>query len=215
MANSRIALNANTARIPIWPAAIPDTSIADNCASEVSAAAAAFTRPRNSGGVSPCNITAAATTTTAAPRPMPADPINDVTCVGRNAINKIDAPTPAMPSPINFRESRRPNSAEVRRAEPARVPAAISAPIIASRGGPQCKTSRTYTEASAPKHPAAKVPAAIENTTKENRGSAIRKANPARRSGKTARGGDESAGLVKRKVASNKADPKKVTLSAA
>ena len=55
---------------------MPDKSMATNCASDVSAVAAPLTRPRNSGGVSPCSITAAASTTTATPSPMPADPIN-------------------------------------------------------------------------------------------------------------------------------------------
>jgi len=122
---------------------MPDSSMAATCASEASAAAAAFTRPRSSGGVSPWSIAAAATTTTATPSPMPADPINVAAWVGAAAIKRIEAPTAAMPPPIDVQGSRRPSTAELRSAEPASVPAAISMPIMPSSGGPQCKTSRT------------------------------------------------------------------------
>jgi hypothetical protein len=121
---------------------MPDTSMAANCASEVSAADAPLTRPRKSGGVSPWSITAAARTTTATPSPMPADPINAPACVGSAAINRIDAPTEAMPHPISLRGSYR-RAYLLNRAEPATVPAAISMPIIPSSGGPRCNTSRT------------------------------------------------------------------------
>jgi len=168
--------------------------MAANCASDMSAAAAPLTLPRNSGGVSPCNMTADARTATAAPSPMPADPISAAAWVGAAAIKKIDAPTIAMPHPINFLGLRRADAALLRTAEPVTVPAAISMPMIPSSDGPRSKTSRTYTGAIAAKHPAAKVPAAIDVTTNEKRASANRKPKPVPRSRNAKRGGNRSAG---------------------
>jgi len=142
VANSNVALTRNTPRIPSRVAHNPASNMAANCASDVSDADAPLTRPRSSGGVSPCNITLAAITTTATPIPMPADPISAAAVCGTTAISKIDAPTPAMPLPISHRGSRPPAN-PLNPAEPTKVPTAISEPISPSTVGPRCNTSRT------------------------------------------------------------------------
>jgi len=140
IANSNAALTRNTPRIPRRADAIPASASAANCASEVNDAEAPLTRPRSSGGVSPCNIVPAAIITTATPIPMQAAPNRAAAMSGTTAISRIDAPTPAMPPPIRRRGSPlHPLKTE----EPARVPAASNEAIIANTAGPRCKTSRT------------------------------------------------------------------------